>query len=94
MPSFKPKASKKIKMSKLATTTLDGKHSEIVGEFKKDEENRIPTLKHKRDLLRKQLVLNNYHIECKINKNYGNDGVPGTILTIEQVMEIKDQILE
>lgn len=98
MPSFKPKASKKIKMSKLATTTLDGKHSEIVGEFKKDEENRIPALKQKRDLLRKRLILNNHNIECELNKIYGTgdggEAFTGVVLSIEQVMEIKDQIIE
>ena len=37
MPSFKPKANKKIKVCKRYSTTLDGKHKEIMTDFSKDE---------------------------------------------------------
>ena len=51
MPSFKPKANKKIKISKKNATTLDGKHKEFIHEFIQDETNRIPFLRQeKRDL--------------------------------------------
>ena len=33
MPSFKPKANKKIKVCKKYSTTLDGKHKEFVNNF-------------------------------------------------------------
>ena len=33
MPSFKPKANKKIKICKKYTSTLDGKHKEFVNDF-------------------------------------------------------------
>jgi hypothetical protein len=57
MPSFKPKAVKKIKISKKYTTTLDGKHNEFVSEFVKDEFDVIPRLKEERYSLNKQLEL-------------------------------------
>jgi len=57
MPSFKPKAAKKIKVCKKYTTTLDGKHKEFVNEFVKDEFDIIPRLKEERYSLNKQLEL-------------------------------------
>jgi hypothetical protein len=57
MPSFKPKAAKKIKICKKYTTTLDGKHKEFVNEFTKDEFDIIPKLKEERYSLHKQLEI-------------------------------------
>ena len=57
MPSFKPKATKKIKVCKKYSTTLDGKHKEFVNDFTKDEYNRIPRLKEEKYSLKKQLEL-------------------------------------
>jgi hypothetical protein len=57
MPSFKPKASKKIKICKKYTTTLDGKHQEFINQFTKDEFDTIPRLKEERYSLKKQLEL-------------------------------------
>lgn len=57
MPSFKPKANKKIKICKKYTTTLDSKHREFVNEFTKDEFDTIPKLKEERYSLYKQLEL-------------------------------------
>jgi hypothetical protein len=57
MPSFKPKAAKKIKVCKKYTTTLDGKHKEFVNEFIKDEFDLIPRLKEEKYSLGKQLEL-------------------------------------
>jgi len=57
MPSFKPKATKKIKICKKYSTTLDGKHKEFVSEFVKDEFDNIPRLKDERYCLKKQLEL-------------------------------------
>jgi len=57
MPSFKPKATKKIKICKKYTTTLDGKHKEFVNEFNKDELDIIPKLKDEKYSLKKQLEL-------------------------------------
>ena len=55
MPSFKPKTTKKIKINKKTSTTLDGKHREFVNEFVKDENDKIPTLKLERIDVRKKL---------------------------------------
>jgi hypothetical protein len=57
MPTFKPKANKKIKVCKKYSTTLDGKHKEFVNEFIKDEFDIIPKLKEERYNLKKQLEL-------------------------------------
>ena len=57
MPSFKPKTSKKIKVCKKYTSSLDSKHKEFVNEFIKDEFDTIPTLKEERYMLNKQLEL-------------------------------------
>jgi hypothetical protein len=55
MPSFKPKATKKIKVCKKYSTTLDGKHKEFVNEFVKDEFDTIPKLKKERYTLKQKL---------------------------------------
>ncbi len=70
MPSFKPKTSKKIKVCKKYTSSLDSKHKEFVNEFMKDEFDIIPTLKEERCVLNKQLELENkltieQIMECK-----------------------------
>jgi len=72
MPSFKPKSNKKFKFNKKSAVTLDIKHTEIINEFDKDENNKIPELKYERNLLKNQL---------------NNED-----LTIEQRLDIKDQI--
>jgi hypothetical protein len=78
MPSFKPKATKKIKICKRYSTTLDGKHKEIMNDFSKDETDIIPRLKKEKQQLTLQLI------------NTNNT----TNLQIEQIMEIKDRIKE
>jgi len=57
MPSFKPKTSKKIKVCKKYSSSLDSKHKEFVNEFTKDEFDTIPRLKEERFMLNKQLEL-------------------------------------
>jgi hypothetical protein len=59
MPSFKPKTSKKIKVCKKYTSSLDSKHKEFVNEFIKDEFDTIPRLKEERYILNKQLEFEN-----------------------------------
>jgi len=56
MPSFKPKALKKIKVSKRNATTLDGKHKEFINEFSKDEFDTIPKLKLEKKELKENLL--------------------------------------
>jgi hypothetical protein len=75
MPSFKPKSTKKIKICKKYTTTLDGKHKEFISEFSKNECEIIPKLK-----------LEKYQLKTQLTEN--------TKLPIEQIMDIKDRIVE
>jgi len=84
MPSFKPKTTKKIKVNKKNSTTLDGKHREFVNEFVKDEVDKIPTLKIERKDLRAKLE--------KHNEQYA--AYQTHLFTIEQIMEYKDRIEE
>ena len=68
MPTFKPKTVKKLKVSKRASTTLDGKHREFINQFHKDEHDNIPQLKKRREELRKRLeVEEELVIEEKMN---------------------------
>jgi len=55
MPGFKPKANKKIALSRKSVVTLDGKHNEKMLEFANIEEEVIPALKKEREELRMQL---------------------------------------
>ena len=67
MPSFKPKATKKIKVSKKYTTTLDGKHNDFINEFTNNEIEKIPNLQEERYSLKKQLEIEkNLSIEEKM----------------------------
>jgi hypothetical protein len=63
MPSFKPKANKKIKISKKNSTTLDGKHKEFMNEFAKDEYDYIPKLKEEYVSISNMLKTPNLSIE-------------------------------
>lgn len=68
MPSFKPKTSKKIKINKKSSVTLDGKHNEILNEIEKDEIDRIPSLRtEKKELQTKLLTECNLTIEQKLD---------------------------
>ena len=55
MPNFKPKAKKKIKVSKKSTITLDSKHNQKMNEFKNIQEKTIPDLLKRKKLLKKKL---------------------------------------
>ena len=55
MPSFKPKANKKLKFNKKSAVTLDNKHCEFLNEFSRDENDRIPELKTEKSELLDQL---------------------------------------
>ena len=54
MPNFKPKANKKIKVSKKSTITLDSKHNQKMNEFKNIQEKTIPDLLKRKKLLKKK----------------------------------------
>ena len=80
MPSFKPKTTKKIKVNKKNSTTLDGKHKEFLNSFNKDEQDKIPALKQERIILKEKLN--------KSDENFEK------LLTIEQIMDTKDRIAD
>jgi len=73
MPSFKPKATKKIKISKKNSTTLDGKHKEFMNEFVKNEYDNIPKLKEEYNQISNTLKTSSLSIEqlmeCKDRMN-------------------------
>lgn len=84
MPSFKPKTTKKIKVNKKTSTTLDGRHREFVNEFVKDDIDKIPKLKIERKLLRLKIEQH--------NKQFAFEQT--NLLSIEEIMEHKDRIEE
>jgi len=55
MPSFKPKATKKIKIFKKYLNTLDGKHNDYLNQFIESEHKTIPELKSEKAVLKTQL---------------------------------------
>ena len=55
MPIFKPKNTKKIEISKKTSTTLDGKHKEIIESIKTEQAELIPTLKQQKKELYNKL---------------------------------------
>jgi hypothetical protein len=82
MPSFKPKANKKIKICKKYSTTLDGKHKEFMHEFYRNESDIIPSLKEEKERLKTQLTI------------MENQNMLNTTSNIEQIMDLKDKIKE
>jgi hypothetical protein len=82
MPSFKPKANKKIKFNKKSVITLDTKHKEFLNEFSKDE-NTILNHKIQISELKKKLVenANELTIDEKLEIN-------------DRIIELKDNIKE
>ena len=78
MPSFKPKTTKKIKVNKKTSTTLDGKHKEFINEFNKDENDKIPRLKKEKNEIK--TILQQNTIENTLN--------------IEQIMDYQDKLAE
>jgi hypothetical protein len=82
MPSFKPKANKKIKINKKNTTTLDGKHKEFLHEFSQDEKDRIPQLKQERTGLREKLADKGITIEQRMEMEDRIREITETILSL------------
>ena len=67
MPTFKPKNTKQIKITKKNAITIDGKHREFLNEFDKDEKEEIPKLIEKKELLKRNLEKPNYSLEEKLD---------------------------
>ena len=66
MPTFKPKATKKIKHDEKTTITLDNKHNELLEKFKDNKNVKIPELKAKKRLLKNRLVSENITMDDKL----------------------------
>jgi hypothetical protein len=88
MPTFKPKANKKIKISKKTMTTLDGKHKEYMNEFKNDEYNNIPKLKKELKELNEKLI-NSCNISIELIMDI-KDRILEIELNIKQLKEKKN----
>jgi hypothetical protein len=67
MPNFKPKNTKQIKITKKNAVTIDGKHREFLNEFDKDENEEIPKLIEKKELLKKKLEKSNSSLEEQLD---------------------------
>ena len=71
MPSFKPKANKKIMVSKKSNVTVDSKHQEKMNEFKNIDDVIIPNLKKEKQkykkLLKKKNITLDQQLELKDN---------------------------
>jgi len=67
MPNFKPKNTKQIKITKKNAITIDGKHREFLNEFDKDENEEIPKLIKKKELLKKKLKKPSYSLEEQLD---------------------------
>jgi hypothetical protein len=93
MPSFKPKTSKKIKVNKKTSVTLDGKHNEILHEFAKDEMDRVPSLKTEKKALQIQLQTDeNLTIEQRLDIEDRINEIKSTIKEIKN--KKKDYFLD
>jgi len=79
MQSFKPKPIKKFKNDKKINFSLDVKHNEFLNTFNKDENDKLPIMIYELSLLQEKL------------NSYDKKEIQ---LQIEQVMDIKDNIIE
>jgi hypothetical protein len=55
MVGFKHKNTKKIVVNSKHTTTLDGKHSDMLEEFSNNNNNLFPTLENEKETLKQKL---------------------------------------
>jgi len=78
MPSFKPKNNKTIEIDKTSIVTLDNKHEEQSGIFKKNKEYLLPIL-----LNEKKLLIDNIN-NCKKNRHAKQD----------DLLELRDSVKE
>ena len=83
MPTFKPKANKKIKFCKKKSTTLDGKHNEFINDFFKDETDTIPKLKEEYKEIYTKLKNNDLTIEQRMDNIDRLNDIKTTIQSIK-----------
>jgi hypothetical protein len=83
MPTFKPKANKKIKFCKKNSTTLDGKHKEFINDFFKDETDTIPKLKEEYNEIHTKLKNNDLTVEQRMDSIDRMNDIKTTIQEIK-----------
>ena len=76
MDGFKHKNTKKIVINSKQTTTLDGKHSDMLNEFNNNNSKLFPSLETEKDALKQKL--------CENKEN--------PRLSIEELLDIKERI--
>ena len=76
MVGFKHKNTKKIVVNSKHTTTLDGKHSDMLEEFRNNNNNLFPTLENEKEGLKQKL----------------NDNKETPRLSVENILDIKERI--
>jgi hypothetical protein len=76
MVGFKHKNTKKIVVNSKHTTTLDGKHSDMLEEFSNNNNNLFPTLENEKEGLKQKL----------------NDNKETPRLSVENILDIKERI--
>ena len=76
MVGFKHKNTKKIVINSKKTTTLDGKHSDMMNEFNNNNNVLIPSLENEKEELKEKLRVNNENPTLKL----------------EEILDIKEQI--
>jgi len=76
MVGFKHKNTKKIVINSKQTTTLDGKHSDMLDEFNNNNSKLFPSLETEKDALKQKL--------CENKEN--------PRLSIEELLDIKERI--
>ena len=67
MPTFKPKNTKRIKVNKKSTVTLDGKHTELINKFNQEQEELLPSLRELKKTLENCLNNKNILLEEKLD---------------------------
>jgi len=78
MPNFKQKNTKKIRVDKNKTITLDYKHNNIMNDFLNEKTIEIPKLTEEKELLKNKLK----------NKSKNQE------LSVDDILYIKDRIKE
>ena len=76
MVGFKHKNTKKIVVNSKHTTTLDGKHSDMLEEFRNNYNNIFPTLENEKECLKQKL----------------SDNKETPRLSVENILDIKERI--
>ncbi len=84
MPTFKPKATKKIKHDEKTAITLDNKHHELLKKFEDNKNIKIPQLKEKRKILKERFKSDDITVEDKLEIKDELENIKKTITRLKQ----------